>query len=324
MSGKYTVLLAVFTMYVNYISTAEVVNENIIFKNVERNIDLTSQLVKIVSTVTIENIGSSQIKNVIWALDHGATGKLSFISAKDNSKRDLQVKETHVEKEIAGEVFYSISFNKPSDAKKIVLTVEEVYTGSQMAYPASITQKEKQLVRYFGNHYLYTPYIVSQQTTKVQIGTKNIENYSKLKAVNVGDGTITYGPYENIQPYTEDKLTVHYENNSPFLTVTELKRNIEVSHWGNIAIEEDISLLHTGAALKGSFSRYDFQRENSGLNSVKSFKTILPAAAERPYYRDFNGNISTSNMRMRKDSVELDLRPRFPLFGGWKTCYTLG
>lgn len=29
-------------------------------------------------------------------------------------------------------------------------------------------------------------------------------------------------------------------------------------------------------------------------------------------------------MRMLKDSVELDLRPRYPLFGGWRTHYTLG
>lgn len=29
-------------------------------------------------------------------------------------------------------------------------------------------------------------------------------------------------------------------------------------------------------------------------------------------------------MRVLKDSVELDLRPRFPLYGGWKTHYTLG
>lgn len=29
-------------------------------------------------------------------------------------------------------------------------------------------------------------------------------------------------------------------------------------------------------------------------------------------------------MRVHKDSVELDLRPRFPLFGGWRTHYTLG
>lgn len=29
-------------------------------------------------------------------------------------------------------------------------------------------------------------------------------------------------------------------------------------------------------------------------------------------------------MRIQKDAVELDLRPRFPLFGGWRTHYTIG
>ncbi|KAH9381406.1 hypothetical protein HPB48_009014 [Haemaphysalis longicornis] len=42
------------------------------------------------------------------------------------------------------------------------------------------------------------------------------------------------------------------------------------------------------------------------------------------YYRDEIGNISTSHMRVLHDSVELDVRPRFPLFGGWKTHYILG
>ncbi len=42
------------------------------------------------------------------------------------------------------------------------------------------------------------------------------------------------------------------------------------------------------------------------------------------YYRDDIGNISTSALRVLDDAVELDLRPRFPLFGGWKTHYLVG
>ena len=56
----------------------------------------------------------------------------------------------------------------------------------------------------------------------------------------------------------------------------------------------------------------------------QAIKTILPASAKDVYYRDEIGNISTSNLRVAMDSVELELRPRFPLFGGWKTHYTLG
>lgn len=71
-------------------------------------------------------------------------------------------------------------------------------------------------------------------------------------------------------------MSVHYENNAPFLTITNLERLIEVSHWGNIAVEETIDLKHCGAALKGPFSRYDYQRETqSGVSSVKSFKVFI-------------------------------------------------
>jgi oligosaccharyltransferase complex subunit alpha (ribophorin I) len=103
-----------------------------------------------------------------------------------------------------------------------------------------------------------------------------------------------------------------------------MERLIEVSMWGNIAIEETIDMHHAGAKLRGSFSRYEFQRENSGVSSVKSFKTLLPAAATDVYYRDDIGNISTSALRSLDEAVEVELRPRFPLFGGWKTHYTLG
>ena len=65
---------------------------------------------------------------------------------------------------------------------------------------------------------------------------------------------------------------IHYENNSPFLAVSHLLRLVEVSHWGNIAVEETLDMHHTGAILKGPFSRYDYQRQQDGLSSVKIFK----------------------------------------------------
>lgn len=53
-------------------------------------------------------------------------------------------------------------------------------------------------------------------------------------------------------------------------------------------------------------------------------QTILPAAAQDVYYRDEIGNISTSHLLILDDSVEMEIRPRFPLFGGWKTHYIIG
>ena len=67
--------------------------------------------------------------------------------------------------------------------------------------------------------------------------------------------------------------------------------------------------MYVGAALKGPFSRYDYQR-NTGASAVKGYTTLLPAAAQDIYYRDEIGNISTSNARVEEDYVSLELRPR--------------
>jgi len=78
--------------------------------------------------------------------------------------------------------------------------------------------------------------------------------------------------------------------------------------------------------LIGPFSRLDYQLDRRGSKQpvVKGYKNLLPATATDIYYRDLIGNISTSNVRKVKNAVEVELRPRFPLYGGWKTSYVLG
>uniref|UniRef100_A0A1B0AR45 Dolichyl-diphosphooligosaccharide--protein glycosyltransferase subunit 1 n=1 Tax=Glossina palpalis gambiensis TaxID=67801 RepID=A0A1B0AR45_9MUSC len=128
--------------------------------------------------------------------------------------------------------------------------------------------------------------------TQVKLATSNIISYTQIKPYAVSSNKIKDGPFEDI-------------------SVNRLERTVQLSHWGNIAVEKSIHLLHTGAKLKG----YEFQKDGrSGQASIKSYKTVLPASAFGVRYRDTNGNISTSNM---------NLRPRFPLFGGWKTQYIL-
>ena len=118
-----------------------------------------------------------------------------------------------------------------------------------------IAQKEKQLVRLTGNLYTFLPYPVTTQSTRVNLASSNVESYTKVKPVSLSDSTISYGPYSNIAPLTAAEMVIHSENNAPMLVVTRLQRLIELSMWGNIAIEETIDVAHKGAQLKGSFSR---------------------------------------------------------------------
>ncbi|KFM78242.1 Dolichyl-diphosphooligosaccharide--protein glycosyltransferase subunit 1, partial [Stegodyphus mimosarum] len=306
------------------VSHAELINNKL-----DRNIDIASQLVKVLIKLTLENTGKSPVSTFLYALDPGTKPHLAYIGAsqvQEEGKINLKTEEVaspnsaHKDKDLI-----KIHFKTPlQPAKTTIVRLELVFTHSLDPYPSSISQSEKQLVLYHGSHYYYSPYPTKTQTTVVTLPSNSIESFSKLKPVAHSDNLITYGPYDNIPPYSVSKMTIHCENNNPFLTVTNLNRAIEVSHWGVISVEENIDAAHTGAILKGPFSRYEFQRDQSGIASVKSFKTVLPASASDVYYRDEIGNISTSHLRVLEDSTEVELRPRFPLFGGWKTYYTLG
>ncbi|CAG9839818.1 unnamed protein product [Diabrotica balteata] len=317
--------LITFIFIIVTVNAAERINNNLIYKNVDRTIDLTSQLVKITSTITLENAGADPIKNFLLAEQPSLVGQVAFKGAKDSAKQDLNILTAQVENQSDKKFHKVILRQNLEPGRTATVVVEEILIKSLIPYPNSISQKEKQLVRYFGNHYIYTPYTVVKQKTDVTLSSRSIENYSKLKPVTQTDSTIHYGPYGEIAAFAVDELSVHYENNAPFLTVVHLDRTIEISHWGNIAVEEQIEIKHTGATLKGPFSRYDYQRDTSSTHhSIKSYTTVLPATAHSIYYRDSNGNISTSAVKHRKDWIELELRPRFPLFGGWQSSYTLG
>lgn len=119
---------------------------------------------------------------------------------------------------------------------------------------------------------------------------------------------------------------MHYENNAPILTIPTLTRLFEVSHWGNLAVEDHVSMRHDGASLRGPFSRYEYQMNQraSGISAVKELKENLPSGAVDVYYRDDIGNISTSHFSQRKDKALFEFQPRFPIFGGWKTEFYMG
>ncbi|KAG7278223.1 hypothetical protein CRUP_012719 [Coryphaenoides rupestris] len=120
-----------------------------------------------------------------------------------------------------------------------------------------------------GNHYLFSP-TRPHQTHRVRLASKTVESYTKLGTPASSDEVIEYGPFRDVEYATglaaTDTMRIHYENNSPFLTISSITRTIE----------ETVDLRHTGAFLKGPFSRYDYQRQSdSGISSVKSFKVLI-------------------------------------------------
>ncbi|RUS86217.1 hypothetical protein EGW08_006012 [Elysia chlorotica] len=306
-------------------TNTDAIDKNIVNAKIERKIDISSHLVKTSTSVTLENKGTSSVRSFLFSIEPLLKNSIAYVGATSkDDKEKLDVSPTTVSGH-SDKTFYRVTLRSALDAgKTTIVDVEAIFSHVLRPYPSEIAQAEKQLVVLEANLYFYSPYPTTSQTTTVITTSSNVESYTKTKPVSQSDTSIIYGPYEDKAAFSEAPLKVHEENNSPFLTVTSMERVVEVSHWGNIAVEEHIDMTHTGASLKGSFSRFDYQRQQDGMASIKTFKTSLPASARDVYYRDEIGNISTSHMREMDESVEVELRPRFPLFGGWKTRYFLG
>jgi oligosaccharyltransferase complex subunit alpha (ribophorin I) len=138
--------------------------------------------------------------------------------------------------------------------------------------------------------------------------------------VVVSGNAVKCGPYKD-SPAAEEvdaRFRVHYDATSHFPVASLVEREIEISHWGNVAVEDYFDVYNEGAKLKGEFSRLDHQTHHV-TNAFQSLQASLPADAYGVYYRDELGNVTTSNMWKPKNgkSTELTLKLRFPLYGGW-------
>ncbi len=86
---------------------------------------------------------------------------------------------------------------------KLRVKVETVFSHVLKPFPSHITQAERQLVVFQGNHYLYSPYPTRSQTTRVRLASKNVESYTKLGNPTKSDETVEYGPFKDVPPFSQ-------------------------------------------------------------------------------------------------------------------------
>lgn len=138
--------------------------------------------------------------------------------------------------------------------------------------------------------------------------------------------SLKYGPFKNIEPLTFSEVMFHYKHNKPMPIFQEVKKTIEVSHWGNINVDEYYEMFNEAAGIKGEFGRVDYQSwdPNRAQYAIKSLSTDLPRYIRGLYYWDFIGNISSSNAFRDDDKVGFRIEPRFPVMGQWKVDWSQG
>lgn len=121
---------------------------------------------------------------------------------------------------------------------------------------------------------------------------------------------------------------MRYEFTKPLIHASLLERDLEISHWGgNLATEERYWLVNQGAELSNHFSRVSWattQYYNPPTSALKALNVPLKVGSLNPYFTDDIGNVSTSRFRSNVREANLELRPRYPVFGGWKYSFRVG
>ncbi|KAI1436776.1 oligosaccharyltransferase alpha subunit [Xylaria sp. CBS 124048] len=232
--------------------------------------------------------------------------------------------------------YYRIKLPAPLPSKgQQTLGISFYYLDSLKPLPASIAQTDKQYLVYAFSAYCPSAYPTLKQKTEVKLPSSNAPDYTKIAGSGdtaefpVKQGSkLTYGPFPELPAGATSPVQVRYEFNRPVIHMSQLERDVEVSHWGgNVAFEDRYTLLHHGANLSAQFSRVKWAQSqyfSPETFALKEMKFILGAQSKDAYFTDVIGNVSTSHFRSTKREAVLELKPRYPLFGGWKYPFTVG
>jgi len=230
--------------------------------------------------------------------------------------------------------FYRVRLPKPlAPAEQQTLTISYALLSLLQPLPAAINQADKQYLTYTFNAYLPTVYTTLKQKTKLKFPNDDITSFTHVSS---GEGnapertgsTITYGPFNELPAGSIEHATVRYDFTRPIPYATLLERDIEVSHWGgNLATEERYWLTNKGAELKSQFSRVEWQRSayyKPPSSAMEWITMPLKNDASDPYFTDDIGNVSTSRFRKNVMEANLEIRPRYPIFGAWNYKFRVG
>ena len=158
-------------------------------------------------------------------------------------------------------IVFKINFKTKGELMKdqvYKIEVLEHHKGRMEPYPKTIKVYEKQQVELFDSKYFLSVY-PSLETINIYHLNVDELHFKSQEPLDETQSSISYGPYKNVEPLTFDQIQLMFTFKYPLPTITEAKRDIYVSHWGNIAIDEYFNIHNDAAGINGQFSRVDYQ-----------------------------------------------------------------
>lgn len=288
--------------------------------NALRTIDLTKSYIKESLAVILENVSDNPQTVYCVPADESAT--YSFFEVREKGKRSTSaLKVEHL-----GDV-WQITLESPiPSGEQITLAFASVRLHELSPVPSKIEQNGNQYLQFSTSKKIPSFYKTTKEKTKFKFPNTDIADFTEGAE---RQGTVlAYGPYESLSFDLADTVTVRFEHTAPLSVVTYFERDIEISHWGgNIAFEDRYAVTNNAAHLRGQFDRVAFAQSayyNPQSSAIKNLILPLSVGSRDAYFTDEIGNVSTSKFRTSLREANLDIKPRYPIFGGWNYTFTVG
>jgi oligosaccharyltransferase complex subunit alpha (ribophorin I) len=300
-----------------------------VFENVQfsQSVDLTGTYVKKSIRLDVINVGSKDATEYFFAMNSDEAAHLAIMEVQQEGiplPIDLNATQSD------GVIYHRIQLAKalaPGDSSKIIIA--QAVTNQFIPVPEFGAQSDEQFLVYHGAKVPFSAYKTKEANLRIRhLGLKLEESNESGEPPKEEQNMLIYGPFKNVKPHTESPLQLRYLNPKSQVKFTHLKRDAWVSHWGSaLSFEETYWLKNVGTKLKEQFSRVDLSRGGSFNLNVASIRELifnLPGNAREDYHVDLVGIVSTSKLHSNKRESSLTVRPRYPVFGGWKYNFTIG
>ena len=293
---------------------------------------------KVIRTVNFEGFNTKQVTSIDVFNDE-SEGKPEITSYNVVVNATLYPNLIHIEVTQDGEILqldrnptydnpeldilaYTCILETPirPQTKGSIVVVEE-YTHRKTAHPPTMKIKDTPKIMIYDNAYYQTFYHTSSMKSTFEFPHgSEILKFTEIKKAEEKSRAIRYGAYKDVAPFTSEHIFIHTTYRDPIPVLRNVTKEITVSHWDTIKVDEYVHMENEIAKLAGEFGRVDYNPFDVAY-AISEVTCNLPLNAHHLYYVDPVGNVTTSHARREDDKVLFEFKPRFPIMGGWKATW---